>query len=203
MRRMPSQLFFPDRIADPLKPPISTPTYAKFAQQTAPAAYNLERARPIVLLDLGESVPQVPVGYFEDHLLPPLPPDVDMENVLARLRQPRSEDGLQVASAQGSRLRGFSVDPVKDKRWELDIFDRFEDATRAIHEATGLPDDRRSVEFRCNPNTLPKSSNRENSSRPDSYAIEVGVQPNGAEWQRIAIPGEFKKSEADADDVSS
>jgi hypothetical protein len=192
-----------DRMTNPDKLPTSTPSVAKLAQQTAPAHLNLELARSIVLLDLGEAIPQVPIDYFFDYLLPKLPKHLDLNTVLGNLREPREHrDGENLAALREDRWTCFPVDPVHDKGWENDIYRRLEELTQIIHEAAGLADNARTVVFKCCPNGAPKSSHRDNSSRPDAYAIDARADVKHAEWHQIALPAEFKKNEADADDVS-
>jgi hypothetical protein len=203
MHRRHSTLFHAaDRMANPDKLPTSTPSVAKLAQQTAPAHFNLERARSIVLLDLGEAIPQVTVDYFFDYLLPKLPDNIDFSTVLDNLKEPSERDGEHVATLHNNRWTCFPVDPIHDKGWENDIYRRLEELTQSIHEAAGLANNARTVVFKCCPNGVPSSSHRDNSSRPDAYAIDAGADFKRAEWHQIALPAEFKKNDTEADDVS-
>lgn len=182
----------------------TTPCVANRTQQTAPSRLNLDIARPLVLLDFGKFIPQIPVDYFFDNLLPRLHQGLPgLDHVLNNLGEPQQHGTDSSAILKDGRWSCFPVDPSRDGRWENDVYHRLEQLTDKIHVAGCLPDGKRTVIFRCNPNMAPRSSLRGNLSKSDGYGIVTGTDVKNVQWHQIAFPAEFKKNESDADDVST
>ncbi|KAI0341452.1 hypothetical protein BDW22DRAFT_1359015 [Trametopsis cervina] len=170
---------------------------------TDPAIHHgLEAGRKAVMDDVGGCIPQVPLRYFQDYLLPPLPPGIDVGRVKQELKKKMNAKTL--APISGGRWTSFKYDPSHEKnddKSENSVFAPFGGIAKAVARAAmviikkkGLKTEQTAA-FYCNPNHTPSSTNRTNSSRPDGYAVLKQPQEirQKIHWDNIVIPGEKKK----------
>ncbi|GJE97385.1 hypothetical protein PsYK624_136020 [Phanerochaete sordida] len=153
-----------------------------------------------MILDVGESVSQVKPPFFLDRLLPRLREGLNADAILNTLSDPLPGD--TTAAIVNDRWSALRQDPADDSRWEPTVFEQLDLVTDAIHRATGLPDDQRTVVFRSSGSHAPSCSERDNSSEPDGFAAERGIPHADLRWHNIATAGEYKKkmTMADIDD---
>ncbi|KAI0341438.1 hypothetical protein BDW22DRAFT_1485428 [Trametopsis cervina] len=167
---------------------------------TYPATHHgLEAGRKAVMADVGGHIPQVPLNYFHDNLLPPLPPGVDVERVKQELKKKTP------APISGNRWTSFKYDPSHEKnddKSENLVFAPFGVIAKAVARAAMVVIRKKGLKmqqtaaFYCNPNHTPSSTNRTNTSRPDGYAVlkqPSEVRRQEIHWDNIVIPGEKKK----------
>ena len=92
--------------------------------------------------------------------------------------------------------------PAQSSVIENTVFRPFAKVAEAVGLAAAnvLPTVRRSVVFKCNPDTIPVSTLRNNGSKPDGYGLYTrheSYQEDGAVfWEAIVAPGEKKKNDA-------
>ena len=190
-----------------------TPIQPKVAHAAASAPGHLGTAakRENMLIDLGQSVPQVPIEWFTgaDGILPPLHSDIDLEQVMSKLRKGEHLNTGKISKPEHwssfGKLPSDQGDHVENV-----VFRPVEHITNAIQKASGV-EAFPTLFFRCNPDMSPDSSTRpDNKTKPDAYGIIANPQIDPARfgkprWIDVAVPGEFKKtSDGDKDvDVSS
>jgi hypothetical protein len=182
-------------------------------RRTASSSYHtggLESARSAVLDDLGHWIPEVPVSFMLQHIVPPV--DVDLEAIKNRLRS--------LKQLKGERWKDFQTDPTKSAAHENQVFKPLEGLFRSItqcleaSEAEGSSDQgiqaeacndkgdhendkdvtehhQRGLVFFSNPNRAPYSK-RSNDTRPDSYFVRpmslLGPSPKQAKSSESASP---------------
>lgn len=162
--------------------------------QTAPTEVFLDKVRHNVIRDLDETVPEIPITFFFDNLLPPnpLPVNKTVADVVSSLSR---KNKLVEGTWEGWKRPSAETDR------EDTVFSKFADLTDTIREASGIKDKHTTIEFKCNPAFTLTSTTRNNSSKPDCYGIrtdarlEVDGQTRKVQplWLDVAIPGEFKK----------
>ena len=185
-----------------------TPHQHKTSHAAASAPGNLGTAakRENMLLDLGQSVPQIPIEWFTgaNGILPPLKEGINLEKVLDNLIKEKKLVGGKI-SKEG-RWSSFATDPMYHPDVENTVFHPVQDIADAIQKATGIKASHTLI-FRCNPDMSPDSSTRpDNKTKPDAYGILANPQIDPAKggrprWIDVAVPGEFKKSPASNQDV--
>ncbi|GJE97380.1 hypothetical protein PsYK624_135970 [Phanerochaete sordida] len=155
--------------------------------QTAPAHYNVEKKRVILVKNLQETVTLVGLDLFTNGLLPRVDPAL-IKATVARLKDTR-----KILGPDGSKPRwsSFRTEPSNRRAGEDIVFAQMESVIRDIAEAAGVTDTA-ILTFICRPTQTPKSSTRDNPSKPDSYGIRASADVD-AQWVDIAVPGEFKK----------
>jgi hypothetical protein len=185
-----------------------TPIKSKQAVSAPAICGGINSGREAVMSDAGDAVPQVPLEWFKQYILPPLPTELDLGKIMKRLRR--------AGVVTGSGWRYFPKEPhdSKDKVEDV-VFAPFEDIARSVGDAAehcfarSCPEP--TVKFRCNPRCTPLSSNRQNSSKPDGYGLYTShVNYRATEdsrdvfWELIVAPGEVKKNARleDINDVS-
>ncbi|KIP07792.1 hypothetical protein PHLGIDRAFT_12972 [Phlebiopsis gigantea 11061_1 CR5-6] len=167
--------------------------------RSAPPDASVSRHRANILHDLGERVSQIDLQFFYDHLLPPSP-----------LKGRRTPSGVVKKLRKADKIQkqrpGYWADWTKPSSCaenETEVFKKLEDLTKDIRDAANIKGTR-TIDFVCNGAISLKSHARDNTSKPDCYAIrypeakqrfvkdKVGkYQPL---WLDVAVPGEFKKS---------
>ena len=85
------------------------------------------------------------------------------------------------------------------------VFKKLEELTKVIRDASGLGHDTRTIDLACNGAISLKSHARDNTSKPDCYAIRYPeaqrrlvkdkVGKDQPLWLDVAVPGEFKKDD--------
>ncbi|KAI0341450.1 hypothetical protein BDW22DRAFT_1430104 [Trametopsis cervina] len=164
--------------------------------------YGLEAGHEAVMDDVGGCIPQVPLKYFMDYLLPPLPPGIDVERVKRQLK--RKVSMRTTAAISGDRWTSFKYDPSHEEnnaKSENAIFAPFAGIAKAVAQAAMAIKEKGvkmklTAAFYCNPNRTPASTNRTNTSRPDGYAVlkqPPELHRQEIHWDNIVIPGEKKK----------
>ena len=147
----------------------------------------------------GNPIPEVPIRWFRDNILPPLPKGLDLAQLIRKLRK----DGHIV----NKRWSVMPRSPRTSKQVGDVIYAPFAHIVGLIGQtaATLLPDREQVVAFQCNPSLVPISNFRENHSRPDCYGIykgHVNYQPRNNRqifWEFIVAPGKTKMNNSDAD----
>lgn len=204
-----------------------TDTPAKMKSTLTARAFTngLEEGRKAVMLDLGHAIPAVSVKYFQTALLPPIRRDLNVNNIITRLRH------AGYLNKKKRWIEFFKKEPSKALPLENNVFEDFERIADVVLEAAGTAitswaaahpnevqqDARPTTKFQCNPNDTPESKSRDNTSKPDSFAVLNPCAPfsqpitlstpnhPGVLWDDIVAPGEFKKKTtvADINDVSN
>ena len=161
--------------------------------------------REAVVEDVGKAVPQVPIQWFMDHIMPPLPSNLDLSAVVQQLKT--------MGTIGSDTWNGFSVPPAQRQEHEDHVFGALETVAHAIGEAAKVlvpptileP----TVVFRCRPRDTPRSLRRNNDSRPDGFGLYVKHRSYLADqkpifWETIVAPWEVKKRKGidDINDVS-
>lgn len=166
--------------------------------KTAPPNASLDRCRDDIVRDLNENVSVIDTQFFFDHLLPPSP-----------LQESRTADDVvnkmkESGTIDGQRWAGWQNPSASAGVNEGKVFGKLSDLTKAIIRTAGLKGTP-TVDFVCNGAISLASYTRNNSSKPDCYAI---LNPKVARrrfvadklgtkqplWLDVAVPGEFKKA---------
>ncbi|KAI0085142.1 hypothetical protein BDY19DRAFT_1022001 [Irpex rosettiformis] len=155
---------------------------------------KVAEGREAVVQDVGSAVPQVPIQWFKDYLLPPLPPNLDLHAVVKHLK-----DHHQITTS--GTWKDFTTTPFESMKVEDVVFAPLETIAGEIGKAakvvlSTLPEP--TVEFQCRPASTPKSLRRNNASRPDGYGLYVrhpSYQKHVGRvfWENIVAPWEVKK----------
>lgn len=184
----------------PLPSPSSLSPMKPSKARTAATQSSLAQERENLLLDLDETVPEIDRSFFETHLLPPspLPSGVTTESIVANL----------IASGHAKVEEGWKRwrQPSDSTASEDKFFGKFEFLAEDILSACRNVPLVKTTRFLCNPKAKPESSSRENTSKPDAYALRNPVESSvttSLRWVDVAVPAEFKKTNhrADREDV--
>ena len=158
---------------------------------SAPAGLNTEGGRKIVLRDLQEQVPLVDLDFFfKDGILPDLAAEIDLTAVLA---SPQVTGEIQSGKWKAYKDKSC-YNGHEDK-----VFGHLQSIIANIRTAAQGPNVTPTLRYDCRPSSIPKSSYRDNKSRPDSYGILFNASRTLPEWVDIAVPGEFKKDTTPSD----
>ena len=130
----------------------STPARRRQAIHTARQTIASTGPNELPFTVLGEVIHQVPSQYFLDRLLPRLPADVEVNQVVECLQRP-GESGS--AQHHNGRFTLFPTDPAHDPSSESSVFSKLAVLAQVIHEVSAMPNDRRTTVFRCNPDATP------------------------------------------------
>ncbi|KAI0922904.1 hypothetical protein AcV5_009769 [Taiwanofungus camphoratus] len=156
---------------------------------TSTASYvtgNLDQGRTALLIDIGESVPQISIESFLNNILPPLPEEVDVDEVIAKLKK-------QGHITRSNRWRAFTVDPRHSRLTEDKAFDPLKEISNAIVKATAkLTRADYVLELQNNPNVIPSSYTRSSKTRPDGCLI-LRRRGDAIRWADIGLSCEYKK----------
>ena len=177
-----------------------TPSKVKHVVSSPVIYGHVEHGRRALIHDIGTSIPEVPIQWFKDNILPPLPKGLNLTRLIQKLKT----TGFIV----DDRWSAFPKNPKFSAKVEDVVYAPFADvATRIGRTAKSLLRKRKQVvAFECNPHLIPTSNLRGNRSRPDGYGVyrsHVNYQPQGDNqeifWEFIVAPGEKKKNNSDAD----
>ncbi|KAI0922896.1 hypothetical protein AcV5_009763 [Taiwanofungus camphoratus] len=156
---------------------------------TSTASYvtgNLDQGRTALLIDIGESVPQISIESFLNNILPPLPEEVDVDEVIAKLKK-------QGHITRSNRWRAFTVDPRHSRLTEDKAFDPLKEISNAIAKATAkLTGADNVLDLQNNPNVIPSSYTRSSKTRPDGCLI-LRRRGDAIRWADIGLSCEYKK----------
>lgn len=170
-----------------------TPIARKQTPSVHGAAYSLDVSRGAVLNDFGLSIPQVPIQYFKDSILPPLPDKVDTAKVVAALK----DSGHITASG---RWKVFPDDP-KSCKGEAETFDHLGQVVKAMLKKSGMKNKRTTVTYTSKPYHIPRCDYVNKESKPDAFLVfrkrvptkqADGSRCKGDQWRDICCPAEFK-----------
>ena len=195
-----------DRLAMQFTHP-ETPYQLKISQAAASAPGNLGTVakRENMLLDLGQSVPQIPIEWFTDAngILPPLKEGINFEKVIENLIKEKVL--VQGKIPPEGYWSSFPTDPRDHPDVENIVFRPVQNIADAIRKAAGMKSP--TLVFRCNPDMSPDSSTRpDNKTKPDAYGVlaDPQIDPKSGgkpRWIDVAVPGELKKSTSSNQDV--
>lgn len=164
---------------------------------------ELDDARLAVLQDLGETVPQITLKDFMEHVAP-RQPDFDLEGTLKTLRK----GPKPTLSPQSGRWAAFEKEvPANQTDHEDAVFKPLVTIGKKVVKAiiANSPSKNESTaELTHNPTFTPFSE-RTNATKPDGYfLLRERSHPDGSAWADIALLCEYKKHSSDADiyDVS-
>ena len=195
------------------RPPMSNSTPAR-PHSTGSHDFHsgiLETVRQENLKDVGRSIPEVDVGLFLEHLLPPLKDGVNINSVVSFLM----DQGIVIPDTHGGKLRDFATDPVNQDDREDNVFASLGpifDATIRGAISSGCTAEQ-TVVLALVPSIAPKSL-RGNTNRPDAFFILKEAEDKAKHarreeekkrwWYDIALSAEFKKGTSvdDRNDVS-
>ncbi|KAI0943406.1 hypothetical protein AcW1_002575 [Taiwanofungus camphoratus] len=156
---------------------------------TSTASYvtgNLNQGRTALLIDIGESVPQISIESFLNNILPPLPEGVDVDEVITKLKK-------QGHITRSNRWRAFKVDPRHSRLMEDKAFDPLKEISNAIVKATAkLTGADNVLDLQNNPNVIPSSYTRSSKTRPDGCLI-LRRRGDVIRWADIGLSCEYKK----------
>ncbi len=177
-------------IPRPVTPPLigdhyarvvpDTPSVAKKAHEPEFFLENLEKQRLSLLEDNEKAVLVSPEYFLNTHA--PRVNDQDVSMVVSKL----VAAGLIV----NGRWRDFPQDPAKSSETEARTFMPLVDIAKAVADFGAASGKTSLVQFESNPNSTPRSIDRNDLSRPDGYFI-LRVR-NGTRWRDIAVTAEFK-----------
>jgi hypothetical protein len=120
----------PSKSLDPQLPSsvLETPSYIRQVASGSYSGGTLEDARRAVLDDLGLWIPQVPVDFMMDHILPPV--NCDFNAVKTKL--------VDSGRILGGRWAAFDKDPIKSAAHENNVFKPLEGVfADIVHQAGG------------------------------------------------------------------
>lgn len=194
-----------------------TPMKSKHSLTSPAILDGLEVGRKAVMRDIGDVIPLVSIEYFQSALLPPLREAFFLDDIVDRLAQDGHIEARVVSGKAERRWKYFPDDPAKLRELENVVFKDFATLASAVSK-TGedilkqwsdkqparadriLPDVRPTALFQCNPDIAPLSTQRESTSRPDSFARLNPFTPVARHsitkkiaWDDIVVAGEFKK----------
>ncbi|KAI0916492.1 hypothetical protein AcV5_002972 [Taiwanofungus camphoratus] len=154
-----------------------TPTIAR---QTR----SLEKRRTELFRDMGGLAPQITVDFFLENILPPLPKELDVDEVVTALKERGHITHL-------NRWDGFAIDPADSIEHEGKTFAPLEVMANAIAEvAASLTGVDSVLEFQNNPHLGP--SWVDSRSRPDGYFV-LRDRRSGIRWADIGVSCEYHK----------
>ena len=163
-----------------------TPSTAKTAH-TAHANLCTDGTRRLFLNDLQEEVVQVELDVFFDHgLLPDLRDDIDVEQVLRKLRQ--VQPPVLLPSREWGRLDKTSVFSEEEYR----SHSKLTNIINAIAATTGIPSSERTLIFHCSPTEASVSATHDSSTWPGCIGVLADAPAGRNEWADIAVPIHFR-----------
>jgi hypothetical protein len=169
---------------------LETPARPKRPRQTE-FSTSLEVSRGAVLADAGTSIPEVAIGRFFDLVLPQ-PPQLLSEKLDDIFQQLSSSEYDQ------GRWKAFPNDPSSTSN-EGEVFKGLIAIAEAIERTVRNIDStsRPAVVLSNNPDNVPESLWRNNTSRPDGYFILRNRQcPQRPHWMDIALASEYKRQDS-------
>ncbi|KAG6326746.1 hypothetical protein ID866_12343 [Astraeus odoratus] len=191
--------------ARPQTPPpgkVVPPDTEPRSRHTSTVSYrtgDLSRGRTAVLKDL-DSIPLVPLTYFNEAVLPPLRQGIDVQKIEETLQESGViHNGCWAAfvNASGS---------ANEEEYYGRLATIFDAVVQKTSEQIGMES---KLSFVSKPSS-PPISDRTNTSRPDAYLLLVDKKSIGStadrsdSWYDVAVTFEFKKSgtERKLEDVS-
>ena len=150
------------------------------------------------MCDIRGSIPEVPLSWFQENILPPLPEQLQGDGLLAVLNKMKKE---KLITSNGYWKKFTAKPSSQSAKHEREVYQPFETLADDIAQAArGITKLRPTVVFKCNPDMCPESGERETSSKPDGYGLftrhesyEVFAQNRRVYWQFVVAAGEKKK----------
>lgn len=155
-----------------------------------------QQARLAVVDDLGHSLEQVELSYFEENVLLPLPEGLDVAMVVAKLKC------LKVIC--GGRWRAYSTNPKDSDTSEDSTFSCLVIVTNAILSAAKetFPGAEPRIEYRNRPKNEIFTVYETIPSQPDGYFVLSDCPIRSDErlhWFEVAVPAEYKLFDTDSE----
>ena len=132
----------------------------------------------------------VTVQYFLDHVLPSLPPHIEVPEIFHKLQD------AGTAITMSGRWRGFADDPADSARGMKKSFKYVVEMVNAIARAAAGQPTETVFSFHNNTHCVMNFDSRNTDTLPDAW-VSSGESPS---WDRIAVCGEYKKFD-DPEDV--
>ncbi|KAI0700876.1 hypothetical protein BC835DRAFT_1411725 [Cytidiella melzeri] len=161
---------------------------------------HVEKSRTDVADDLGPSVHELPYQFFQDHILPPLHQNVDVQAVIRRLKKSGH-------ITKAGRWKGFGDDPYTasaksssdSPKLENDVFAKLVSVVKHIVDKSGCGDVKPIVVYESLPHSNPICCFDKKKGRPDGWLIFnkhmrfLKDRKDGRRyWRDVATPAEFK-----------
>ncbi|KAI0345467.1 hypothetical protein BDW22DRAFT_877798 [Trametopsis cervina] len=159
-------------------------------------AGGLDDGRKATIKDVGPAICQVPLQWFKDKILPPLPSKFNLQDAIQSLKQN--------GAILNERWAAFAESPSAQSAHEDKVFEPFATIAKNVGEAAKKQLSREpAVVFERNPDITPYSHLRSNISKPDGYGVyrrHRSFQSNSPIcWEFIVAPGEKKQQRRVAD----
>jgi hypothetical protein len=159
---------------------------------------TLDEARMVVLRDIGDNVPMIPILTFLEKLAP-LQPNFDLIATMESLRS-----GFEPALTRSNRWSKFAKAPKDNPDNEDTVFSPMPEIFTKVVAAIAASSKGRlnkaacTVDFLQKPNHAPISAGRPNESRPDGYLVlknrsNQASNDENIQWAEIALSCEYKK----------
>ncbi|KAI0345493.1 hypothetical protein BDW22DRAFT_1352969 [Trametopsis cervina] len=153
-------------------------------------AGGLDEGRKATINDVGPAVCQVPLQWFKDKILPPLPSKFNLQDAIQSLKQN--------GTILNERWAAFAESPSAQSAHEDKVFAPFATIAKNVGEAAKKQLSREpAVVFECNPDIAPYSHLRRNTSKPDGYGVYRRHRSFQSDspicWEFIVAPGEKKQ----------
>ncbi|KAJ3999941.1 hypothetical protein F5050DRAFT_751652 [Lentinula boryana] len=167
-----------------VRPPLTTTPFSKESPLRFRALYSIKyrlggtnTRRNVVMSELREQVPEVPLDWYFEHLLPPLPAGIDTEEIVASLKESGAlTDNSWAAIVEHPRL---------DKRHEDEVYSGLEQIFEHIVNAatTQNPELEQQFALKLTPG-VNVTSERDSTTKPDGHFTSL------AEAARLALADE-------------
>ncbi len=134
----------------------------------------------------------LPIGYFLDHMLPPLHPTINLDEVIEKLRTCGKKS--QHAITKAGRWWGFPKDPEAVRRYRgRAAYKHFPRIVRDIAKCGAPEGVKPSLQMVHNPEYQSITERRHEASLPNAYMIPPETDPSGGRWADISVIGEYSK----------
>ena len=146
--------------------------------------------RPDIVTPVGRAQ-RVTTSYFLDNVLPPLPSELAVTDILASIRR-YGKKSQRLITQQG-RWRGFSEDPAKDTRDKQNIFVHFAAIIETISRAgaaRGQTSNAKLVQRLVRRAEVPEEPDE--TTLPDGCIVPIGSDKET--WEDIAAVGWYSKA---------
>lgn len=167
------------------QPSADTAHVIKQTSQHCTVALGLPISRHAIANDLGQTVQQVELSYFYEHIFPLPPSGLDIAAVVNKLR------GNGIVS--GDRWLAFPQDPSKASGKEDEVFlplaSLIENViTAAAQDVQGLT---QRFRYMSKPRNDVVTIYENKPSKPDGYFVPVGRDPSRVYWHEIGVSGAY------------
>ena len=129
------------------------------------------------------------VQYFLAHILPPLHSQINLDNVVAKLKRQGRKSHRPITKA--GRWWGFPKDPEDASRSTQTAFVNFPRIVDAIFKCGAPKGVTPSLDTLHNPRQGTYAEHRNHESLPDAYMVTRGTDKNDVQWGDVGIVGEY------------